>query len=390
MQILSFQNPVKIEFGQGVRNKIGSTLAKQYKTILMLCAKGIPEEFFKDLHKDLSGNGIKVVLTENVDSNPRISTVRIATKMCIENDVEAIVALGGGSALDCAKMTAASAATGIDVKDFLWGETKEITASLPVITVPTIAATGTELNNTAVIRDEVTKKKSSCAALSMYPEYSFIDPYYAQNLPTNIMRWGAMDVLSHTFEYYFNGYNSPFQLRFSEGIILAAMECITELAEHGYDLFYYGELMWTSAMTWGTGLTRIGRGLPDMACHTIEEGIGAFYDTHHGAGLGVITPNWMRYVYKKSPEIFARFARNIFGVTERDDVLAAKMGIECFEKWLEKVNMETSYRQLCDKITDEKLQEIADDIYEDSNGVVGRLVPLSKQDILEILKLSCK
>lgn len=390
MLSLKFQNPVKIVFGEGCRQEIGSTLAPFYSKVLFMIGRGLPELYRRQMTENLTQNGLEVFETDAVDSNPRVSTVRKAADICRSENIDVIVALGGGSAMDCGKMTGVCAATGLDVCDYLWGDIQPITASLPVVTVPTIAATGTELNNTAVIRNEQTKKKSSCAADCMYPAYSFIDPQYAENLPKRIALWGAMDILSHTFEYYFNGYDSPYQLRCSEGIILAAMECIQRIAKNGYDPFYYGELMWTASMTWGTGLTRIGRGLPDMACHTIEEGIGAFYDTHHGAGLGIITPNWMRAVYEKSPGIFARFARNIWGVTESDDRKAAAQGIERMESFIDEIGVERSYRQLTDSIVDSQLAQLSEDIYRDNDGVVGRLVPLSPQDIYRILTLSSK
>ncbi|MEG0751935.1 MAG: iron-containing alcohol dehydrogenase [Oscillospiraceae bacterium] len=390
MKDLVFENPVKIYFGNNARRKVGKTLEGRYHSALALIGKGIPGSFYTELVTDLKDSGIAVFETGEVDSNPRVSTVRAGAEICVNNKIDVVIALGGGSTMDCAKMIAVSAAMGIDVCDFLWGDPKPITASLPVVTIPTVAATGTELNNTAVIRNEFTKKKSSCAAECMYPQYSFIDPLVAEKLPKRIALWGAMDVLSHTYEYYFNGYYSPFQLRFSEGIMLAAMECIEQLAKDGFDSFNYGELMWTAAMTWGTGLTRIGRGAPDMACHTIEEGMGAYFDTHHGAGLGVITPVWMRYIYTKSPEIFARYARNIWKVEETDDTKAALAGIESLEEWMRKLGVERSYRQLTDKITDEQLKVLSDEIYSDNKGVVGRLVPLSGEDVYKILKLSSK
>lgn len=390
MKNFKFNNSVKIIFGSGCHKEIGATLAQQYKKALLMVGRGIPDIYQQELKEDLLCSGITVYETDKVDSNPRASTVRKAAALCRSNGIDVILALGGGSTMDCAKMTGASAATGIDVYDFLWGDIKPITAGLPVVTVPTLAATGTELNNTAVIRNEETKKKSSCAADCLYPAYAFIDPYYAEKLPKRIALWGAMDTLSHAFEYYFNGYDSPFQLRFSEGLILAEIECIKHIVRFGLDPFYYGEMMWIAAMTWGTGLTRIGRGLPDMACHTIEEGIGAYYDTHHGAGLAIITPNWMRYVYEKSPRIFARFARNVWGVTESDDLKAAKTGVDCMEAFLDFTGVERSYRQLTDAVTDLQLVKLSEEIYNDNNGVVGRLVPLKPRDIYEILKLSSR
>ena len=381
----SFHNKVEIFFGDGVRRKIGDKLHGDFTSVLVVMGKGINEKEYSNICSDLIRNEIKVYEIEPITSNPHLSAVRDGAIECKKNGVELVIALGGGSAMDCAKMIAASAMSEIDPAKFLWGEKVPIERSLPTVMVPTIAATGTELNNTAVIRDEVKKKKNSCASEAMYPKYTFIDPELAVDLPQKLIIWGAMDILSHTFEYYFNGYESIFQNNISEGIIRSVIDCIDQIMNEGFTTKVYGELMWTASVTWGTGLTKIGRGLPDMACHTIEEGIGAYYDTHHGAGLGIITPQWMRHIDKKAPKPFARFARNIFNVNDEDDVAAADQGINDFVQWIKRIGAPQSYSELNDSISKDTIRTISDEIFRENNGVVGRLIALNANDIFQIL-----
>lgn len=297
-----------------------------------------------------------------------------------------MVALGGGSVMDCSKIIAMSAKTGTDSRDYVWGNADENTDSLPTVMIPTIAATGTELNNTAVVVDGEKKEKSWC--YTAYPVFCFIDPEVTTTLPGRLTVWGAMDILSHTFEYYMNGcMESEFQLRLSEGIILAVMSAAEKLAENPGDLTAAGELLWASAMTWGTGLTKIGRGDAEMSCHNMEERFSGYFDTHHGGGLGVITPRWMNFVCRKRPDIFARFAKNVMGVTEEDDEKAAVLGVQRYMEWLGKIGAPKVYRDLNQEkdFGERELDVVVEKIWKVCAGQVGKLVPLSKEDIRSIL-----
>ncbi len=190
------------------------------------------------------------------------------------------------------------------------GKRIPVTSSLPVITVPTLAATGTEINNAAVMVNQKTKEKYW--AIVNFPVLALQDPVLTTTIPLQLIIWGAMDILSHTFEYYFNGYNnSEFQLCFSEALILSIMKTVEALIKNPKDVNARGELMWDSVMAWG-GLTKIGQGDPDMACHSIEESFNGYFNTHHGACLGILTPNWMKIACKKAPFEFARYLEEEF------------------------------------------------------------------------------
>ena len=391
MDTFEFFNPVRVFFGNGERQRIGQLLQGRYQKVLLVCSKGPFRT--NGLHAEIKGliqeAGATVFEMGDVDSNPRITSVEEGANICRLNNIQCVVALGGGSTMDCSKVIAGAALTDMDPRRFLWGDKVEMKTSLDTVMIPTIAATGTELNNTAVIMDEVSLSKSWCGAECMFPKMTIIDPEIHAGVPLRLTIWGAMDILSHTFEFYFNRHESAlFQLQFSEGIIRSAMECVELLLKDAKDLRARGELSWTSIMAWG-GLTKIGRGAPDMACHTIAEGLVPYYDLHHGAALGVITPRWMRQVVNRAQSIFARFARNVFDVQESNDGTAARQGVELYIRWLRRIGAPDTLEQLAGKkIPSEKLKEIARRILNE-NQEVGRLVKLGEEDIVSIFEASC-
>lgn len=387
MRAFEFYNPVKVVFGNGCISHIALYLNGTYERYLLVSTRSARKTgVYEKVKEELVKAGGEVFEISAVPTNPKMENVYEGVDTARENGVECVVALGGGSVMDCSKIIAMSAKTGTDARDYVWGNADENTESLPTVMIPTIAATGTELNNTAVVVDGKKKEKSWC--YTAYPTFCFIDPEVTVTLPIQLIIWGAMDILSHTFEYYMNGcMESEFQLRLSEGIILSVMSALEKLVEDSENLTAAGELLWTSTMTWGTGLTKIGRGDAEMSCHNIEERFSGYFDTHHGGGLGVITPRWMEFVCRKKPAIFARFARNVMKVTEEDDKKAAIFGVQKYVEWLKKIGAPQVYQDLDQKkdFGEKELDTVVEKIWEVCSGKVGKLVPLSKEDIRKIL-----
>lgn len=396
MDTFAYHSPVKIIFGAGERKKITEELKNRgYAKALLVCSKGPFREngLYDEIRELIEAAGIDVFSMGDVDSNPRITSVREGVSVCKENDIQCVIALGGGSTLDCVKVIAAAALVDEDPWQYLWGHRRTFKKSLDTVMIPTIAATGTEINPFSVIMDAETASKTYCVADCMYPEITFMDPEITLTVPLRLTIWGAMDILSHTLEYYFNGHGeSIFQNRLSEAIILSVMECVDLLTVNPADIHARGELMWSSVMAWG-GLTKIGRGDPDMACHTIAEGFVPFYDIHHGASLGVVTPRWMRHVVDRAPNFFARFAEKIFGIDGIEEggvIQKARAGIEKYVEWLVRINAPDTLQELTGQdIPDEKLKLIAKRTFEDAGGKVGIMVELEEKDVYEILKASC-
>ena len=394
MKTLQYYNPVRVFFGLGARHMVGQMVSTRFNKVMVVVGKGalVENGSYTELLQNLKENGVNTVEVQPIDSNPHITSANYGADVCRRENVQAIIALGGGSTMDCAKIMAGVAAMNVDAAEFIWGENgtsqRPMEKSLPTVMIPTIASTGTELNNTAVMRDAIKCRKGSCANDAMYPWLTVMDPEYAKDLPPKVALWGAFDILSHTFEYYFNGDDSVYQMHFSEGIILTVMQLMEKLARDGWDPITYGELMWSAAMTWGTGLTKVGRGAPDMTCHTIEEVIGANLDTHHGAGLSILTPIWMEHIYKRAPRMFAQFSRNILEIRESDDLCCAKQGIQKFSNWTKSLGLPESFKEiypglLKDDAAANMTQEILSGLGE--KNTVGKLVPLGAEEIQEIL-----
>jgi len=397
MENFEHYNPDRIIFGPGERKRVGSELKKRgCKRVLIVVGKGPFREngLYEEIAGSIKHEGIEIFNIGDIDSNPRITSVREGVEACKKNKIEGVVALGGGSTMDSTKVIAAASKSPDDPWEHLWGHKKPFTDSLTTVMIPTLAATGTDINPWAVIMDKEAVWKMPVTAECMYPDLTIADPEIHATVPIHLTIWGAMDMLSHTFEFYFNGYHqSIFQNRFSEAIIHSVMECVDILIKNPKDMRARGEIWWSSVMAWG-GLTFLGRGGPDMACHDIAEGFVPFYDTHHGATLGVITPRWMRFAVNKNPkstEIFSRFARNVLAVQTADDTEAAQQGIEQYIQWLEKIGAPKTLQELTgEKIPEQKLKEITDKTYEDLGRPVGNLVGLSREDAVSILKSCCE
>lgn len=380
--------PVEIRFGNNITENLGSYLAGRYRSALLVAAKGPFRE--NGLHglvkRSLEDAGLRTFESPDIDSNPRISTVREAVSICTERGADIVVALGGGSAMDAGKVTAAAAAMKVDPYDLIWGKRLPVTVSLPLVTVPTIAATGTEVNEYAVIVDDETREKYWC--VTKHPVLALLDPVNSRSVPRDLTIWGAMDILSHVFEFYFNDdRNSDIQNRISEAILLAAMSAVETLSVDPENLHARGELMWCAVMAWG-GITKIGRGEPDMTCHSIEESFSGYFDTHHGACLGVLTPVWMERTAPRAPGPFADFARNVMGIREEDDRKAAQAGVIRYREWLKKVGAPSCFSDFGGgkSFDDTGLEIVAENAMKIYGGSIGRLCPIrDKRDLLAIL-----
>lgn len=388
MKKFEYCNPVKVKFGPGVRSEIGSVLKGSYKKALLVCSQGPFHEngLYDSVKKNLEENGIQVFEMHDVEANPKLYRIREGAKICQEEQVDVVIALGSGSAIDATKAISAAAAMDVDPYDLYWGKRVTVTKAIDTVMIPTFAATGSEMNRSSVAVNEDTKEKYFFD--SKHPIYVFMDPEVASTAPIKLTVWGVMDILSHTFEYYFNGdRDSEFQTRLSEAIIISVMRNTEKLVEDPKDLNARGEIMWAAAVTWGTGLTWIGRGDADMACHGIEESFSAYFDTHHGACLGILTPRWMEEVAEKRPDMFSRFARNVMGIVEEDDLEAARKGVEAYKSWMKSVGAPNVFTDLAPlAFAEEELRRVAQTACKVYGGGVGKMTRFNEEDIMRVLR----
>ena len=262
------------------------------------------------------------------------------------------------------------------------------TTALPFITVPTLAATGSEMNMAAVISNEETNEKSFAQTECLYPRVALVDPELTVSVPKDQTAYGVCDLITHVTEAYFNGVDgTPIQDRFAEGVILTAMDWGPKAIADGNDLEARTQVQWASIVAlngWVSAGTNGG-----YPVHMIEHTLSAYHDITHAAGLAAINPSWMRFAARHRPQKFVQFAERIFGLKAKgpDDLDCALQGIDRFEDFLKSIGCPTRLSEL--DIDDTLITRYAQDtlrVIHDENGNLPGRPPLSKEDIVEVLR----
>jgi len=385
MKNFDFHNPTRLVFGKDTIPNIGSYV-QQYgeKKVLLLYGKGsiFKNGVYDQVVASLQAAGITYVEMSGVQPNPVLSKVRETVQFMKEEQVEAIVAVGGGSVLDTAKICAASYYYAEDPWDFY--ERKVFPdKALPIYGILTLSATGSEMNSGGVITNEEEKKKWGWGSKVTYPRLSIVDPSVQKSLPRNQTVKGVVDTLTHVFEAYFGGTkNTLMQDEFSEGIIRTTMAAAKVLLEDPSDYDARAELAWAATLALN-GLNGLGRA-GDWASHGIEHSLSAYYDIAHGEGLSMVMPAWMQYVYKEDVDKFARFGEKIFGLELEDQEAQALAAIKAYKDFLQGIGAPVTLRER--GIGEEHLVEMSKNAL--LRGPLGTLKVLSEKDVLEILRLA--
>jgi alcohol dehydrogenase len=388
-----FQNPTHLVFGAGTLSKLGEVVRTYGKKALLVTGGGSVRRngTFERAVSNLNAAGVSVAECSGVEPNPRLSTVVRGTEIARNEGCDVIVALGGGSTMDAAKIMAA----GVFYQGDLWNmfahgqENRKLPErALPVVTVPTLAATGSEMNAGAVITNEKTTVKSFVTAGCLYPRAAVVDPELTVSVPPDQTAFGICDLITHVTESYFNGVDgTPLQDRFAEGVILTAMEWGAKAVADGHDIEARAQVQWASVVALN-GWVQIGTASP-YPMHMIEHSLSAHHDIAHGAGLAVVGPAWMRLTARTRPARYARFAERIFGLSLKhpDDAEAAALGIDRFEAFLRSIGCPTRLSEV--GIGDALLQRYASDtllVAHDADGHLPGRPPMSEADIVELLR----
>ena len=342
-------NPTKILFGAGAIEKMRDELRAVGKRILVTYGGGSIKrngvydsamEILRDLNKEvweLSG----------IMPNPRKEIVYEGIRICKENNIDFILALGGGSVIDASKAMAAGACTDGDFWDKFYIGREPLEAALPIGTVLTLPATGSEMNSGGVVTDWQNNIKTAYEHPLLFPKFSVLDPTYTYTLPREQIIYGAVDMLSHLFEVYFS---YPNDQNLSDDLAEAIMKNIKEnLAIALDDPCNYearANLMWDGSMALN-GITKLSKG-QDWETHQIEHAMSAFFDIPHGAGLAVVHPNFMRYTYKYAPEKYVRYAINVWGVDsagKSEDEIALE-GIRATHEYFKSIGAPTTLSEV--------------------------------------------
>jgi alcohol dehydrogenase YqhD (iron-dependent ADH family) len=294
----------------------------------------------------LQESGIEVVEHGGTRSNPLLSHVRDGVAKAKSTTVDVIVAAGGGSVIDTAKAIAAGAVVEHDIWKFFIGK-KGVKGTLPVLTVPTVAASGSEMNSGMVLTNDQTREKFGFGHRLLHPKVSILDPTTTFTLSPEYTAYGAVDALSHVLEFYLtnNEAGTSVQDRLMEGLIENAMASCTRCLAAPQDYAARADLMWTSALAL-SGLTAAGLGRVGFPMHLIEHSLSALFDVPHGAGLAVVILGWLRVHREVCAPRIAQLGRRIFALTEPSDRQVSDHTLARLEQWLLSIRAPTTLAEL--------------------------------------------
>lgn len=386
MNNFTFNIPTDIRFGKDQISCLPEELAKYGKKVLLVYGGGsIKRSGLYDKITSLLSE-FEVYELSGIEPNPKLKSVEAGALICKEHGIEVILAVGGGSTIDASKHIAASACYDGAPWDLVLDKSL-VKKALPVAVVLTICATGSEMNSGAVISNEATHEKLEINTPLLYPKLSICDPMYLYTLPAKQTAAGSVDILSHVMEQYFQPNDQAF---ITDVLSEAVMKTVVKYARKAIDeLDNYearSNLMWASTIGLNHLLT-VGKG-GAWSVHPIEHVLSAYYDITHGVGLAILTPAWMEYVLSENTAPrFARFAREVFGVTEADDMAAAKVGIEKVRQFNASLDMPSSLSEV--GISDEKFDAMAAEAVRTSGLSRRSYVLLQESDVKNIFEM-CK
>ena len=307
-------NPVRLHFGKGVVKELGSAAAELGKKALLVYGGGSVKRngSYDDTVAQLNAAGIEVIEYGGIKPNPLASDVDEAAALGRKNKVEFIVAVGGGSAIDSAKVLSACIAENVSAWQIM-SRKVDPSSALPLISVLTLAATGTEMNAAAVLQNPETRQKIGLRHPVFYPRHSYLDPGYTLSVPANYTSFGIVDLVAHALEAWFGEGSAPMSDRFVAAIIKEAMEIGPKLMGDLSNYEYRERIMWAATCALND-VTVHGRRSGDWGVHGMGHVLSFLYDTAHGATLSIVYPAWLRRLAEKQPARIVELGKALFDV----------------------------------------------------------------------------
>jgi len=384
-----FYTPTRVFFGKDTHLKVGEIIKNYgFKKVLFHYGGGSIKRtgLYDQVVKSLSSNGIDFVELGGVQPNPKLSLVKTGAGLCKRENIDMVLAVGGGSVIDSAKVIAISALTDADPWDFVSGKAKP-TKALPVGTILTLAASGSEMSSSAVITKEDEQLKRGFNSDFNRPLFSIMNPELTYTVDKFQTGCGIVDIMMHTMERYFTTTKDvDLTDRLAEGLLKAVIRAGEIAIKNPEDYEARATLMWAGSLS-HNGLTGAGRD-SFLRCHQIEHEISGAYDfVAHGAGLAIVFPAWAKYVYKHNVEKFCQYAVRVWNIDmnfENPEETALK-GILATEDYFKSLGMPVRLSEL--NINDEKFEEMAEKCTFFGKRILSGYVPLGKKEILEILEL---
>ena len=368
-------NPVKLHFGRGVTDKLGASVKNYGNKALLVYGKGSVKRYgyYDIVVEQLKKAGIDIIEFSGIKPNPVIEDVRKAVIKGKENNVDVIVALGGGSVIDSSKIIAASLATGIEPWEMMTWQ-KHPDKSLPLFCVLTLAATGTEMNAAAVVQNNETGQKNGYVNPVLFPKESFLDPSFTLTVPADYTAYGIVDLIAHALENYF-GKGEPsvidaITFEIIKNAVNSGEKLMSDLTN--YDL--RAEIMLDATLALN-GLTQYGKAGGDWGVHAVGHEISLLFDTPHGATLSIVYTAWLKLHKNKIPVRIGKLTNAVFGTTDIDE------GIKKLEEFFTSIG---SPVRLSDISLENETEKILEQLRK--NKVTGMNHRLNDEDYKTLLK----
>lgn len=382
MNSFNFFNPTKIIFGENAINNLANEI-KNYKNILFTYGGGSIKKngIYNKVIQILKNENKNVIELDGIMPNPRKEKVYEGIELCKNNNIDFILAVGGGSVIDCSKAIAIGSKTDKDFWQTFYIDWEECTDAIPLGTILTLSATGTEMDSGSVITDWENHIKTHYDSEHMFPKFSILDPSYTYTLPKEQTIYGSIDILAHVFEQYFSMPDeSNLSDNLAEAIIRTVIDNLEIAIENPNNYNARANLMWCSTMALN-GIIGLGKE-QDWNSHQIEHALSGIYDIAHGAGLAIVFPNWMKYVYKNSINKFKKYAVNIWNVDTKNktEEEIALEGINKTKEYFSKVGAPVTLSEV--NIPESDIDKIVETVILTGEG---SYLKINKEDIKNIL-----
>lgn len=390
MENFSFYLPTTVHFGKGQIENLAASI-KQFGGSKVLLAYGggsvKANGIYSAVVDELKKADIEFVDCDGIKPNPPVHDVNKGIKLYRENNCDFILAVGGGSTIDACKAMAAGVCYDGDVMDLMAGGKGEIKAAAPLAAILTMAGTGSELDMGGVITAGADHKKYTIMHPMLYPKFSILDPTYTFSVPEKHSMAGSFDALDHLIECYFiaGSESTDVQNMTNEGLMRSIIKNAPLVLANPEDYNARANIMWASSQALASFQYALGKKGSNWPMHAMGHELSSLYDMTHGVTLALIAPAYLAYSLEKAPEytwLFAAFARNVFGVIETDDALAAKMGIVKLKEFTLTLKMPKNLKEA--GVEEDKLQYLAEKATEWGN--IGALCKIEKEEALEIYR----
>jgi len=330
-----YHNPVKVYFGKDQLCHLGEELSKYGKRVLLTYGGGSIKKIglYDKVVNEIKKSGLELYELSGIQPNPRIDSVRKGAQICKDMKIDVLLAVGGGSVLDATKYMAAGACVDFDPWDF-FSKCAPIEKALPVITIPTLAATGSEMNDGGVISNPETKEKIGRSSPRLFPKVSFLDPTNTFTVNSYHTACGSVDIMSHIIEVYFTPEPDLYMLdTVMEGLMRTVIKYAPIALKEPDNYEARANLMWTSS--WAINGFIDGGKQHEWSCHSMEHELSAIYDITHGLGLAILTPRWLEYCLDENTVgKYYQFGTNVFGIDPKiEPMTVARKSIDMLSEF---------------------------------------------------------